>query len=57
MAKKTSEPCGCDHNGQKWLVMCPPHKAEHDETHLRWWAEHIARQPAGTYLQLEGPPV
>jgi hypothetical protein len=53
---RAKEACGCKHDGQKWLELCPPHKAEHDETHLRWWAEHIARQKPGTYLQLEAPP-
>lgn len=53
---KTREECGCKHDGQKWLEMCPPHKAEHDETHARWWCEHIARQKPGTYLSLEAIP-
>ncbi len=37
------EPCGCRHNGTEWLELCPTHRAEHDETHARWQAEHVER--------------
>lgn len=46
----TREPCGCKHNGREWLFMCAPCKAEHDERHDMACADHIARQPDGTYL-------
>lgn len=36
--------CGCRHNGSEWTFMCEPCKAEHDEIHARWQAEHVERE-------------
>lgn len=38
-------PCGCKHDGHKWLAMCDEHKAEFEETHRRWSDEHFGRVP------------
>jgi hypothetical protein len=43
---RTKEPCGCTHDGARWLSECEPHKAEEDAHHARALAEHrAARNP------------
>jgi hypothetical protein len=37
-------PCGCKSTDERWIELCQACKAEHDETHSRWHAEHVARQ-------------
>lgn len=41
--KTAREPCGCRYQTderERWLELCPKHKAEHDELHARAAAEH-----------------
>jgi hypothetical protein len=40
---RSREPCGCVHDGHKWLTMCDEHRAEFNDTHERWAIEHIER--------------
>ncbi len=49
----TCEPCGCRHDGHKWLAMCDPHRLEFTERHERAQAEKSAADLAGTYLTEE----
>lgn len=42
---KSREPCGCVHDGHKWVTMCEPCKTTFDDTHERWAIEHVERQP------------
>ena len=44
MAKTYRHACGCRSTDSAWIELCPACKAEHDNTHLRWKAEHIERQ-------------
>lgn len=44
------EPCGCKHDGRKWLELCPTHREEHDARHEMAHAEHLARAKPGTYV-------
>lgn len=37
--------CKCRSNDRKWLEMCPEHFAEWQDTHNRWQAEHVDRNP------------
>lgn len=39
---KHREPCGCTHDGTRWLVLCAPHQAELDAHAAREAARHIA---------------
>jgi hypothetical protein len=34
------EPCGCKHDGTKWLELCPTHRAEHDTRHVQAQADY-----------------
>lgn len=40
---RTREPCGCVHDGHKWLSMCDAHLTEFNATHQRWSEEHFGR--------------
>ena len=40
--RKVKEPCGCTHDGHKWLTECDAHKAENDALHARALADHRA---------------
>ena len=42
--RKVKEDCGCTHNGERWLELCEPHKAEEDALHARALAEHRATE-------------
>lgn len=53
---RSREPCGCVHDGHKWVTMCEPCKAEHDARHETAHAEHLARAPEGTYVYEEPAP-
>jgi hypothetical protein len=40
-------PCGCRYecgDRERWLELCPEHKAETDAIHARWAEEHRAQQ-------------
>jgi hypothetical protein len=43
MSRAHKEACGCRTNDREYVEMCPPHKAEFDEIHHRWQAEHVER--------------
>lgn len=36
-------PCGCVHDGHKWVRMCEPCRLSFEETHRRWSDEHFGR--------------
>lgn len=42
------DPCACKHDGKVWH-MCPTHKAEFLERHLRAQAEKDAAELLGSY--------
>jgi len=44
VSRKSREPCGCVHDGERWLAMCAAHQAEHQELHERAQAEYLAGQ-------------
>lgn len=46
MNRARREPCGCRTTDTHIVEFCAPHKAEFEETHLRWQAEHVERQQA-----------
>jgi hypothetical protein len=42
-------PCGCRYevgDRERWIELCPEHKAETDATRARWAAEHRATMQA-----------
>lgn len=39
---KQREPCGCTHDGTRWLTLCDPHQSELDAHLARQAARHIA---------------
>lgn len=54
---KSREPCGCTHDGERWLVFCNTHQAEQHAHAAREAANHIARAssdfcPTAEYSQL-----
>lgn len=40
------EPCGCKHDGQKWLHLCDTHREEHDARHAQAVADHFTIEGA-----------
>lgn len=48
----TREPCGCKHDGHKWVSMCDAHRSDFEATHRRWSDEHFGRVAIIT----ESPP-
>lgn len=42
-------PCGCRANDREWLTMCPAHRLEHDERHLRAAKEKACAELVGRY--------
>lgn len=42
---KQREPCGCTHDGIRWLSLCPPHQSEMDAHRAREAHRHIASAP------------
>lgn len=45
----TREPCGCRHDGVKWLQMCEPCAAEFRERHERAQKEKARADILGCY--------
>jgi len=46
---RTTETCGCKHDGRHWLALCAAHQAEFDERHLRAQKEKDAADLLGCY--------
>lgn len=44
----TADPCGCRYGGKTWR-MCPGHRVEHDERHLRAQREKDNAELVGRY--------
>lgn len=59
---KQKEPCGCIHDGARWLTECMPHKTEADALHVRAAAEHrgsknlASASPTEDWLALPASP-
>ncbi len=50
------QPCGCKHNGSRWLEMCAAHKIEYDAHHLRAQKEKDAAELLGAYYLVPDQP-
>jgi len=58
---KQREPCGCTHDGQRWLFECSAHKAENDALHRQALRDHgnpasPTDAPADDWLALPASP-
>lgn len=50
---RTREPCGCKHDGVKWLEMCEAHAAEFNERHVQAQIDYNEREHARDNQQSE----
>lgn len=46
MSRTYREPCGCKHDGHRWILMCAPCAADFQERHQRAQEEHQRAAPA-----------
>jgi hypothetical protein len=44
--RKHRDPCGCSHDGARWIDLCATHGAEAAAVHDRAKADHRARRAA-----------